>query len=204
MDKALLKEFFSKINGLEGREYLLSTIAFGAAPTLKGVKPSSLVSFSARGRNLTQLWEKHQADVCRILGLSFFELKEGRDHRLVLFYNPEMLQNTIYNPENREFLNRMGYKGSMNLYQSLRLLKRRFEDMCPHEIGVFLGIPVEDVLGFITHKGEKCLFCSYWKVYHEPERARSLFKCYDRARMGVIDWLMELHLFRSSSVENAG
>lgn len=52
MDKALLQVFITQLNKLDGKEYLLSTIAYWTAPTLKGMKPSSLMSFSTKGRNL--------------------------------------------------------------------------------------------------------------------------------------------------------
>ena len=38
-------------------------------------------------------------------------------------------------------------------------------DAFPHEIGVFLGYPLEDVLGFIENGGRNCLYCGCWKVY---------------------------------------
>lgn len=193
MDKTLLREFMLQLNKLEEEEYLLSTVAYGTAPTLKGIKPSSLVSFSTRGRNLYQLWEKYKMKVSFELGLSYFELKKTKKQQLVLFYNSEILQEYIAHQKNRSFLSSMGYEAAMTLEQSLELLKVRFECLCPHEIGVFLGIPVEDILGFIHHKGEKCLFCSYWKVYHEPERARKLFQHYDKAKTSVINSIMNLY-----------
>ena len=38
-------------------------------------------------------------------------------------------------------------------------------DGFPHEIGLFLGYPVEDVLGFIENAGQNCKCCGCWKVY---------------------------------------
>ena len=48
----------------------------------------------------------------------------------------------------------------------------------PHEIGLFLGYPVEDVKGFINNKAAraKCVGC--WKVYGDEEKARRLFNQY--------------------------
>ena len=87
MDKSLLREFFIQLNKLEEREYFLSMVAYGTAPTQKGMKPSSLMSFSKKGRNLFQLWEKYKYEVGAVLNLDFFILKETSDHRLILFYN---------------------------------------------------------------------------------------------------------------------
>ena len=50
----------------------------------------------------------------------------------------------------------------------------------PHEIGLFLGYPVEDVKGFIKHKGEcsKCIGC--WKVYGDVQKAEDTFDRYKK------------------------
>jgi len=201
LDKSLLREFFIQLNKLEEREYFLSMVAYGTAPTQKGMKPSSLMSFSKKGRNLFQLWEKYKYEVGAVLNLDFFILKETSDHRLILFYNSGKLKKHIFSRESREFLKMIGYKECMTLDQSLQLLKIRFEGICPHEIGVFLGIPIEDILGFIKHKGDKCLFCSYWKVYHNPESARALFKCYDIAKINVIYSIINVDAFGRATVE---
>lgn len=45
----------------------------------------------------------------------------------------------------------------------------------PHEIGLFLGYPVEDVKGFIKNKADraKCVGC--WKVYGDLNEAQRQF-----------------------------
>ena len=35
----------------------------------------------------------------------------------------------------------------------------------PHEMGLLLGYPVEDVTGFMVHGGKNSLYSGYWKVY---------------------------------------
>ncbi|MDR2181994.1 MAG: DUF3793 family protein [Treponema sp.] len=60
----------------------------------------------------------------------------------------------------------------------LRRLKQRFKrgGEFPHEVGLFLGYPPEDVAGFIRNKGRNCKCCGVWKVYGDEERAQSLFR----------------------------
>ena len=52
----------------------------------------------------------------------------------------------------------------------------------PHEIGVFLGYPVEDVKGFIKHNGRnsKCVGC--WKVYCNQCEAERAFARFNKCR----------------------
>lgn len=45
----------------------------------------------------------------------------------------------------------------------------------PHEIGLFLGYPFEDVMGFIENKGENYLCSGCWKVYSCEQDAKECF-----------------------------
>ena len=42
----------------------------------------------------------------------------------------------------------------------------------PHEIGIILGYPVEDVIEFENHQGHDCKYCGLWKSYSNVENAR--------------------------------
>ncbi|MPN35997.1 hypothetical protein SDC9_183502 [bioreactor metagenome] len=56
------------------------------------------------------------------------------------------------------------------------------ERQFPHEIGLFLGYPLHDVVGFIENKGRNFTCSGYWKSYGDPETAQ---KCYERYRRCV-------------------
>lgn len=192
MDRELGLRFAEALNGMEGREYLKSMVAFAAAPTIKGKKPSSLMIFNAGGRNTMVLWRQHGAEICDIFGLEQFELKNEDTCIVVLLYRKKILEWYVGHRRNQPFLEKMGYEFAGGLEQKLQLLKRRFEALCPHEVGVFLGMPVEDVEGFIEHKGKNCLFCSYWKVYANRRRAELLFNAYDKARSSMAESVLSL------------
>ena len=55
----------------------------------------------------------------------------------------------------------------------------------PHEIGLFLGYPPEDVEGFRLHRGRDYKLCGCWKVYSDVEGARQCFRRYDRCRAAL-------------------
>jgi len=50
----------------------------------------------------------------------------------------------------------------------------------PHEIGVFLGYPLHDVIGFINNAGKNSCCCGYWKVYNEQDDARRRFRRFNK------------------------
>ena len=87
-------------------------------------------------------------------------------------------------------LNDWGYKttGPGWLEASLTRLGHRLE--CrqthdpdggfPHEVGLFLGYPYDDVMAFIEHEGRDYLCCGCWKVYSHREQAEACFERYKR------------------------
>ena len=50
----------------------------------------------------------------------------------------------------------------------------------PHEVGLFLGYPYDDVMAFIEHEGRDYLCCGCWKVYSHREQAEACFERYKR------------------------
>ena len=60
---------------------------------------------------------------------------------------------------------------SESLDKKLLRLQLRFADYkedrqpFPHEMGVFLGYPLGDVIGFIKNAGQNCKCVGCWKVY---------------------------------------
>jgi hypothetical protein len=75
----------------------------------------------------------------------------------------------------------------------LNCLKKKFETyrQFPHEIGLFLGYPIDDVLGFVKHKGRNYKLCGYWKVYGNVEKAKNNFHCYELCREYMRIWLQK-------------
>ncbi len=183
LDTALKFKYLECLNRLQGKDYIAAVISFGAAPTIKGKKPSSLLAFSARRKNIFTLWHYYKEDICREFDLEYCELKNCAEISTVLFYRRKMLEKYLTNKNNIIFLNSLGYQEAVSLEEKLSLLKSRFAFACPHEVGIFLGFPVEDVKGFIDNKGKNYLLARYWKVYLNRQRAELLFKIYDQARV---------------------
>ena len=61
-------------------------------------------------------------------------------------------------------------------------LIRRFRESgeFPHEVGLFLSYPPEDVQGFIDHRAVDFKCAGLWKVYGDEQRAQLLFDRFRR------------------------
>lgn len=52
-------------------------------------------------------------------------------------------------------------------------------DRFPHEVGVFLGYPLPDVLAFMRRRGRGVLMRGHWNVYTDTGLARRVFRLFD-------------------------
>lgn len=156
-------------------------LARHCAPALAGVKASNLVSCDrAEFPNLRAEAEEYNLAFAG-RGVRLAILCRRKNRQLLLVYHRARLELALADPMARRLLRGAGYRldGTVEeLLEQLRGRLREGEDF-PHEIGVFLGYPPEDVLGFQRQRGEGCKLCGYWKVYSDVERARRLFHRYD-------------------------
>ena len=153
------------------------------APVLAGIKPGSMFPYTPSEEERLPELLRHWNGVLAPKGVAVTSIKRCRriGGYLIYVYRPRQIEAILAEPAVAEFLEECGYRSGMSLPDTLRLLTRR---LCvspdfPHEVGVFLGYPLQDVLGFIEHKGADCLCSGCWKVYHEPQEARRTFRRYD-------------------------
>ena len=164
----------------EHKKCIENHLLYSTAPVLTGAKPSTLISFKQCYRDV---WSELKKHINKALGLFVIELYECKETFSVLVYNKEALTVRVRSHAAKEVLAKYGYHHTANLYKLLLCLKRRFNECkFPHEIGVFLGYPPEDVNTFIEKCGRDYLCCRYWKVYHNEEKAWETFRFIDQAK----------------------
>ena len=154
------------------------------APTLAALKPASLFCYPLGERK--DLDEQLARWVPRLdqRGLALVVLRRDEDRALLYLCHRRLLQAELNRPDSAAFLRRYGYD-TTGLVPALERLRQRIQEAegFPHEIGVFLGYPLEDVVGFIENRGQNCKVTGYWKVYGDEDRARALFarfrKCHE-------------------------
>lgn len=157
----------------------IDTIIRSGAPTLAGIKTANLFGYPCSGpeeaardvREINRLLAKK--GICAII-LCY---QEGR--ALLYLFRPRKLAEDLKKAEVRALLNREGYPVcSVGRCVNILREKMKSQDIFPHEIGLFLGYPPEDVRGFIENKARNYKFSGYWKVYGNPEKARKAFDPY--------------------------
>ena len=181
--------FAQHLKCLDNERYIEKFFLYSVSPILTGVRPSALICFRHCCRNA---WYKLKRKLCSATGLNAAELHDGRCSFSVLVYDNRLLFDHIENPNAQNILARNGYPSGKCLSEFLLHLKSRFSgDKYPHEIGVFLGYPPDDVNSFIETGGRNFLCCKYWKVYHNKQRAMETFTFIDEARSLAISLLTQ-------------
>lgn len=147
------------------------------APTLAGIKTASLFSYPNGSAEEICCQLSHYNQLLSPKGIRLKCMRSDCRKSLIYVYRPVLLANDLCHPKARAHLEKLGYtckdpeESVIQLTEHLSSCKD-----FPHEIGFFLGYPVEDVIGFIRYGGRasKCSGC--WQVYHNVEAARRRFE----------------------------
>lgn len=159
-------------------------MVWNASPTLASIKIANLYSF--RFFSIEECLDTISRfnELMNKKGIYIELLKNSGDFYLIYVYRKSHLEKVLGEKKIRDFLAEYDYPENCSVQNCLTVLKKRLsaEKDFPHEIGVFLGYPLEDVKAFIDTKGDRCVLCGDWKVYHDEETARCLFCKYKRCR----------------------
>ncbi|WP_131066313.1 DUF3793 family protein, partial [Clostridioides difficile] len=74
------------------------------------------------------------------------------------------------------FLKFLGYKQNTNVNAYLEhLVDKLKSDVFPDEIGIFLGYPLKDVIGFMGYSNYEVSMIKYWKVYGDTKQSEDTY-----------------------------
>ncbi len=160
-------------------EYLIEF----CAPTLASIKVGSLFSYAYASREelMEQIGTLNREFAPKGVAICLLRIRPER--ALTYVYRPAQLRQLLKRREIQSFLEGFGYCGA-EPSEALARLKQRvcMGESFPHEIGVFLGYPLEDVAGFIVNRGKNCKCTGIWKVYGDEQTARRRFRQLKKCR----------------------
>lgn len=155
------------------------------SPTLASLKTANLFRYRYdREDELKESVEKWN-DRFAAKGVSVEILYQTKEWALVYVYRRIALDRDLHRDGVEPLLARCGYEVIESVENAIAYLKTRLQvkGSFPHEIGLFLGYPVEDVIGFMENRGHNSKCTGYWKVYGDDAEAGRTFarfrKCQD-------------------------
>ena len=180
----IIRNFMEHIKHSDTEYFMRSILYCFSAPTIKGIKSASLINFRRYdGEDMKSVWLLHADEWLIPLGLEWLLLNERceSDNALVLIYRRNLLAKALGCDGACGILKANGYPLN-DVDACLECLRSRFSSGFPHEIGLFLDYPPDDVRGFIENRCAKNLSCKgYWKVYGNVRNARRKFRKYRKA-----------------------
>ena len=127
------------------------------APTLAGLKTASLFTCPYASRDALLDSVRQMNKRLKPKGLRMLPLRFSDKNALIYLYRPKMLTADLTDSAAAQILERCGYDtGSCEKCVVRLVQKLRQQEAFPHEIGLFLGYPPEDVCGFMEHGPDCC------------------------------------------------
>ncbi len=178
----------------DGRDCLAAFLALETAEVLWGSKPGNLISIVNRqrpcGRNLYALWDSYGIGLMEEFGLKFRELADNAGHRLLLIYHEESMDALLAQKKVAAVLARAGYRAPSDRKLTLDALQEKMTaGGFPHEIGVFLGYPLKDVVGFMGWVQLPFSCQGPWKIFGRPDESLQLAELHRVCRCRMAELL---------------
>ena len=154
-----------------------------SAPTLAGIKTANLFSCDYQDKSEVVKDIRRFNDILVKRGIRVIPVRYFHHRVLIYVYRPSFLTRDLCDENSSRLLERMGYDTSNTdkcvSKLCMKLSRLSSSSDFPHEVGLFLGYPPEDVRGFMEdpHSGYRCV--GFWKVYGDVEKSQ---RCFERIR----------------------
>lgn len=159
-------------------------LALQCAPVIMGIKVSNLLCIKKEDEALVE-------SILNGTRIAFYCLGRQNKRTIYLLFRSPEFEKYLNKVSVQKQLFQYGYR-ELSFLGVLGKFKKRYtgymrnQNKFPHELGILLGYPIEDVDGFIKNKGENYLYAGYWKVYKDVEEKKLLFDAYESAKEGVL------------------
>ncbi|WP_461809926.1 DUF3793 family protein [Faecalimonas sp.] len=159
-------------------------LALQCAPLITGLKISNLLIVSVEN-------ERQVKEIIGKSGLSYYKMLQTEKKVTYLLFRRKQLEEFLCRKEIRQFFQQEGYS-VFEFGKILKTFQMRYATymkeggVFPHEMGLLLGYPLEDVKGFMENEGRCFLYAGYWKVYENMTEKLKLFHKFEVAKETLI------------------
>lgn len=169
-------------------------------PIILGSKPSEIINISAMDTEKDMKTKEIEEFFKNCSRISYKIIYKDNGSVRILFINKEALTKAFENKKCINFLKFIGYpkEYKIDTYINVLIDKLQYNEF-PHEIGIFLGYPLKDVVGFMGYGNYKFYKTKYWKIYGDPEVSDKLYNRFlqDRKIMRLMISNKSLEMIKS-------
>ena len=188
----IVQQFMMLLKTQGTADFIESMITCFAAPVIAGLKCGGLLNVSRRDPRIGRTWRTMRDRLTADLGLAFTEISINDTSVLLYLYRRDAVLEAISAAPVKNFLRSLGYGADFDAPEPhIETLVSRLRSGMPHEVGVFLGYPLEDVEGFIENEGRNSKFAGYWKVYGDEIGALQKFDAFRKSETESMSNVLE-------------
>ncbi|MEW9124002.1 MAG: DUF3793 family protein [Thermotaleaceae bacterium] len=159
-------------------------------PVLMGVKPAEILSFSSKGEGNQRKVEIIHRIFSNHTKIRYQKISYRDICTKFIFYHPEALDRVLKESRNQRFLQSIGYHRLYSREMYLRILEEKIAGgEIPDEIGIFLGYPLKDVIGFMGHPSLRLTKINGWRIYGDTRLSDEIYISFVHARKQVREML---------------
>ncbi len=154
------------------------------SPTLAGLKTANMFNYTYGDKSELKESIRSVNLMLKDKGVRMIPLRVSKGRALIYVYRPNKLEDDLKSPLSSAILSSCGYDGGSAPQLIKGLIKRLGgSEEFPHEIGLFLGYPPEDVRCFMCDRNRDCKCVGCWRAYNNETEAEKTFarfkKCTD-------------------------
>ncbi len=185
------RDIFEMIKKMDRNNFEIQ-FALQCSPFITGLKISNLFAISILQYSKLEY-------ILTVSNYSFKRLYYTKNKVIYLLYDEKKLKEYLRKDIVRKILYKLGYPYNTHkdIDKLLVIFKEKYarymekKEAFPHEMGIFLGYPIEDVVGYLKNNGENSACVGYWKVYKNVEEKQNLFREFEYAKESVIRCLAQ-------------
>ena len=175
-----MSDYLTEIFDTSNDKKIDAKIILEIAPLIFGLRVANIISIS-REEFIYLKSIFYDSD------LAFYVIAPSDNKLSILVYREKKLKEYLSGYKASLILKKLGYN-TQKFYGMMYTFSLRYkayinnEAEFPHEMGLFLGYPIEDVIGFIKNDGKNFLAIGYWKVYEDVSDKERLFERFEEAK----------------------
>lgn len=151
---------------------LLKTVS----PIIKGIKPAEIISIRKNKDDMQNKLQLLTNMISRCDKIKGKVIDYSSNSYKVFIYNENSLKDILHRKNIIDFLAMCGYSTNYFLNDYLYELYTRIgEGRIPDEIGIFLGYPLKDVMGFMGVINLPLTKINYWRIYGDANISDKLY-----------------------------